>query len=50
MANQTGKKYICSKCGSEFIATKGGNGQLSCCGQAMELKNSTFAVMSKRGG
>ncbi len=38
MANQTGKKYICGKCGSEFIVTKGGNGQLSCCGQIMELK------------
>ena len=38
MANQIGKKYICTVCGSEFIVTKGGAGQLVCCGKPMEQK------------
>ena len=38
MANQVGKRYVCKKCGSEFIVTKAGNGELSCHGQPMELK------------
>ena len=38
MANQVGKRYVCTKCGSEFIVTKGGEGTLNCCGQPMELK------------
>ena len=38
MANQLGKRYLCSKCGSEFIVTRGGDGILNCCGQPMELK------------
>lgn len=38
MANETGKRYICDKCGSEFIMTKGGSGGISCCNQPMEIK------------
>ena len=38
LANQTGKRYICSQCGSEFIVTKGGTGSIICCTQQMELK------------
>ncbi|MFC1987003.1 hypothetical protein ACFLVH_00405 [Chloroflexota bacterium] len=38
MANQVGKRYKCLKCGSEFIVTRAGSGTISCCGQAMELK------------
>ena len=38
LANQTGKRYICSKCGSEFIVTRGGDGSVQCCQQPMELK------------
>ncbi|MBI2846399.1 MAG: desulfoferrodoxin [Chloroflexi bacterium] len=38
MANLTGKRYKCNKCGSEFIVTKGANGTLACCGQPMVLK------------
>ena len=38
MANQVGKRYVCKKCGAEFIVTRGGNGTVCCCGQAMELK------------
>ncbi len=38
MANQVGKRYICAKCGSEFIVTRAGEGTLKCCGQPMEEK------------
>jgi desulfoferrodoxin-like iron-binding protein len=38
MANAVGKRYRCTKCGAEFIVTKGGNGTLVCCGQPMEIK------------
>ncbi len=38
MANQLGKVYICSKCGSQVIVTKGGAGELKCCGAALEQK------------
>ena len=38
MANQIGKRYVCKKCGSEFIVTRGGDGTVICCGQPMELK------------
>jgi len=36
MANTVGKKYKCTKCGSEFIVTKGGKGEIKCCGIPME--------------
>jgi desulfoferrodoxin-like iron-binding protein len=38
MANQVGKRYTCTKCGAEFIVTKGGEGTITCCGQPMEQK------------
>jgi desulfoferrodoxin-like iron-binding protein len=38
MANEIGKRYVCKKCGSEFIVTKAGAGAVSCCGQQMEQK------------
>jgi len=38
MPAQTGKRYTCPKCGSEFIVTKGGDGELSCEGTPLELK------------
>jgi hypothetical protein len=38
MGNETGKRYICKKCGAEFIVTRSGNGELSCCGKKMEIK------------
>jgi len=38
MANQLGKMYVCGKCGSQVIVTKGGNGTIKCCGVAMEQK------------
>lgn len=38
MATKVGEKYRCEKCGSEFIVTKGGGGELKCCGQPMVKK------------
>jgi desulfoferrodoxin-like iron-binding protein len=38
MANEVGKRYVCKKCGAEFIVTRGGKGELHCCGQPMEIK------------
>ena len=38
MANQTGKRYSCSKCGAEFIVTKGGEGTINCCSEPMQQK------------
>ncbi len=38
MANQVGKRYQCTKCSTEMIVTKGGEGSLSCCDQPMEQK------------
>lgn len=38
MANQVGKRYVCAKCGAEVIVTRGGNGEVTCCGRRMELK------------
>ncbi|MBA3030956.1 MAG: desulfoferrodoxin FeS4 iron-binding domain-containing protein [Desulfobacterium sp.] len=38
MANQIGKKYTCEACGAVYIVTKGGKGQLVCCGKPMEIK------------
>ena len=38
MANQIGKRYVCQKCGAEFIVTKGGSGTIECCGQLMGIK------------
>ena len=31
-AAQTGKRYICSKCGAEYIVTRGGGDEeIKCC-------------------
>jgi len=38
MANQIGKMYLCEKCNSQVIVTKGGNGTLKCCGSEMKKK------------
>ena len=38
MANQVGKRYLCKKCGAEYVVTRGGNGTICCCGQPMEQK------------
>ncbi|MBE0480226.1 MAG: desulfoferrodoxin [Dehalococcoidia bacterium] len=38
MPNEMGKRYRCTKCGTELIVTRAGNGGVKCCGQAMEKK------------
>lgn len=38
MANVVGKRYVCTVCSAEFIVTRGGKGELSCCGKKMEIK------------
>jgi hypothetical protein len=38
MANEVGKRYVCGKCGAEFIVTRGGEGDMVCCGQPVEIK------------
>ena len=38
MAYELGKRYICTKCGSEVIVTKAGKGALTCCGEPMAKK------------
>ncbi len=38
MANETGKRYFCSKCGAEFIVTTGGEGAMMCCGEPAQKK------------
>ena len=39
MPNETGKRYTCSQCGSEFLVTRGGDGELKCCGEPANLKS-----------
>ena len=38
VANQVGKRYQCTKCGTEMIVTKGGDGAIGCCGEPMQQK------------
>jgi desulfoferrodoxin-like iron-binding protein len=38
VANQVGKRYQCNQCHTEMIVTKGGSGELACCGQPMQQK------------
>lgn len=38
MATKVSQRYVCKKCGAEFIVTRAGKGELQCCGQKMELK------------
>ena len=38
MASETGKRYACSGCGSEFVVTRAGDGTISCCGRPTTKK------------
>lgn len=33
-----GKRYECETCGGQVICTKGGTGQLTCCGAPMTVQ------------
>lgn len=37
-ATAVGKRYRCAKCGFEFIVTRGGGGEIRCCGQPVVPK------------
>ena len=39
VANETGKRYSCGKCGSEFVVTRGGEGSITCCSEPMGRKS-----------
>ena len=34
---EIGKRYRCEACGTEVLAIKPGDGELSCCGQPMAI-------------
>ncbi|MDI6776807.1 MAG: desulfoferrodoxin [Syntrophales bacterium] len=38
MANQLGKRYKCSVCGTEVLCTKAGEGAVICCDKEMEVQ------------
>ncbi len=38
MANQLGKRYLCPKCASSVLCTKGGEGEIECCEVKMEIQ------------
>ncbi len=38
LANETGKRYSCGKCGSEFVVTRGADGSIECCSEPMVQK------------
>lgn len=38
MANQVGKRYLCTGCGAEVIVTRAGEGEMTCCGKPVESK------------
>ena len=37
MANQLGKRFQCGECGTEVLCIKASDGNVHCCGKAMEL-------------
>ncbi len=38
MANQLGKRFHCETCGTEVLCIKPGEGEVECCGVAMQLQ------------
>jgi hypothetical protein len=38
VANQLGKRFVCTDCGTETLCTKPGSGSVQCCGKDMQLK------------
>lgn len=39
MPVKVGTRYVCVKCGSEFIVTRAGEGVLKCHGEPMQIKS-----------
>jgi desulfoferrodoxin-like iron-binding protein len=44
MANEKSKRYVCGQCGTEMLVMVGGDGQLTCCGQPMQIRGATPAA------
>ncbi|MBT4511442.1 MAG: desulfoferrodoxin [Chloroflexi bacterium] len=38
MPTQLGKRFVCEVCNTEVLVTKAGEGDLECCGKAMEIQ------------
>lgn len=38
MANKTGARLKCSACDGEVVVTRGGDGEVRCCGKPMDPK------------
>ena len=38
VASQLGKRYRCPTCGTEILCVKAGPGEVTCCGQEVELQ------------
>ncbi|UCB43684.1 MAG: hypothetical protein JSV77_03290 [Dehalococcoidales bacterium] len=38
MTSQLGKRYRCQTCGTEILCVKAGDGEVTCCGQEVELQ------------
>ena len=39
LANETGKRYFCETCGSEFVVTRGADGTIACCSKPMTKRS-----------
>ena len=48
MASQTGKRYVCAKCGTEMLVTKAGEGTLMCCDEEMQIRGATAPAGSQQ--
>jgi desulfoferrodoxin-like iron-binding protein len=48
MANTQGKRYQCSSCSAEVLVTRGGDGNLVCCGQPMQIRGAAAAAPAKQ--
>lgn len=48
--NELGKRYRCTICNSEFLVTKGGNGELSCDGKPLVLMGPAGSTSTKAPG
>ena len=44
MANRTGTKLTCSNDGAQVAVTRGGDGQVHCCGSPMEISAGNVQV------
>ena len=44
MTAQAGKRYVCQVCGSEMLVTRDNGVELTCCGQAMQVKGGAAAA------